>query len=231
MRPRRKIADQVLVVVGATTGVGRATVSSALAHGARVAAVATDAAALDALRIQAAAPHRFEPIVVDGPFSAQQVVHVTTSRFGLIHTWVHIAGRTAADAPDLAQAGTVALPQLRRAGGGTFVAVTSAPVGQPSLDPYPWIASRAVAEVRAALNGRPDLAAVTEVVRSGVTSPDEVAAAILRSAIRPRTEVVVHGPPRWLSLVAPVQPRPDGLRRALDHRRPRISRGALSISG
>jgi NAD(P)-dependent dehydrogenase (short-subunit alcohol dehydrogenase family) len=214
MRPRRKVRNQVIVVVGATTGVGRATVSAALDQGARVAAVSADADALAALVEEEGRPHRLEAIPGVGGLSARHVVHSTTARFGLLHTWVHVVGRSGVDAVDLAEAGIVAVPQLRRSGGGTFVAVVAEPDGRVAFDPAARRAARSVAQVRAVLTGRHDLAAVVRVVRSGVTAPREVSDAVLRVAVRPRAEVTVHGPPRWLSLVTPVRSGTDVVARS-----------------
>src|SRR5689334_25144136 len=94
MRRHRDVAEQVVVVHGAASSVGRATVLEALARRARVAAVDTDASALAALEVEAATPQRLETVVVDGRAgeteTARCIAYATTARFGLLHTLVHV---------------------------------------------------------------------------------------------------------------------------------------------
>ena len=211
MRHHRGVAEQVIVVIGATGVVGRATVLGALDRGARVVAVADHARDLAALAEEAGAPHRFETVALR-PAGGDVVGHVaavTTERFGLLHTWVHIVGRAEDEACPIGPASATVLRQLRRSGGGTFVVVAPdrAVVGGPSRHALTDL-ELDLARVGAARHGRQDLASVTLVRRTGIVPPDRVAQTILRAAVRRQSEWVVRGSVRRDALVARMTPAP-----------------------
>jgi NAD(P)-dependent dehydrogenase (short-subunit alcohol dehydrogenase family) len=92
LKPLRK---QVIVVTGATSGNGLATVEAATRQGAAVMAVARNVAALDALRVRLTANGaRVATCVADVSDQAavDRVVTVTTETFGGFDSWVNNAG-------------------------------------------------------------------------------------------------------------------------------------------
>ena len=207
----RGVAEQVIVVLGATGVVGRATVLAALDRGARVVAVAHHSRDLAALADEAGAPHRFETVAVRpaGGDVAGHVTAVTAARFGLLHTWVHVVGRSEDEACPIGAASATVLRQLRRSGGGTFVVVAPerAVVGGPSRHALTDL-ELDLARVGAARHGRQDLASVTLVRRTGIVPPDRVAQTILRAAVRRQPEWVVRGSVRRDAVVARMTPAP-----------------------
>jgi uncharacterized protein YbjT (DUF2867 family) len=211
LRQHHGVAEQVVVVVGATGAVGRATVLSAMGRGARVVAVAPDTRALDALAVEVDAPHRFETVVadLDAPHQAERITSVTTARFGLLHTWVQVLGGGANESVHSDTVAPAVFRQLRRSGGGAFVVV--APESDAPADP----ARRRLADLDLGLarldvarRGRKDLVAVTLVRRTGIVAPDRVAETILRAATHPRREWIVRGSARRDALVELVAPAP-----------------------
>lgn len=136
--------EQVVVVFGASTGIGRITALEACRRGARVMAVARGEQGLSSLADEAGAPDRFAIKVADAA-DAQQVQAVADAviaRFGRLDTWAHVAGvgqhARFEDMPleefrqvieiDLlgpVYAAKAALPHLRQAGGGAFIVVSS----------------------------------------------------------------------------------------------------------
>jgi hypothetical protein len=207
----RGVAEQVVVVCGATGAVGRATVLAALDRNARVVAVGHHTRDLAALTEEADAPHRFDTVLVDasGRDAAERAAFVTTSRFGLLHTWVQVIGRAGVDARRVHEAAGTVFRQLRRSGGGTFVVVApeSTAMGAPRRRELADL-DLEVARLDAARHGRRDLASVTVVRRSGIVPPDRVAHEILRAAVRRRPEWVVRGSARRDAIVARVTPGP-----------------------
>ena len=196
MRRHRAVAEQVVVVHGATSGVGRATVLEALRQRARVTAVDADPRALAALAAEAAAPHRLEPVLVDGRTDAtavaERITDATTTRFGLLHSWVHVTGRDRNEILPVGAASGPVLRQLRRSGGGAFVVVA------PEPEPEPARLATDLSGLRAATSGAHDVVSVTLVRRAGIVAPDRVAQTALRATVRPRPVARVRelGPPR-----------------------------------
>ena len=138
----KPLSDQVVVVFGATSGIGRATALEAAARGAKVVASGRDELALASLARDAAP----SSLVTTGaeaadPAQVQAVAERAVSTFGRIDTWAHVAG-VGAYAPfeemsveefrrvvDVDLLGPVwgaraALPHLRT-GGGALVVVSS----------------------------------------------------------------------------------------------------------
>jgi hypothetical protein len=225
MRRHRDVAEQVVVVHGATTDVGRATVLDALAGRARVVAVDTDRRSLAALEAEAATPHRLASVLVDRrtdeTATVSRIAYETTARFGLLHTWVHVAGRARDSVLSVSGAASTVVRQLRRSGGGAFVVVAPDPgprgrFASPGVGPL----EAEMESVRATTGGSGGLVSVTVVRREGIVPPDQVARAALRAAVRPRGVTRVRGSARRDAVLAGVarlapggarlHPRPQG---------------------
>ena len=145
MKPNLKpLSEQVIVVFGASSGIGRVTALEAARRGARVVAAARGAEALKTLAEEAGAPDRFATMVADAadPEQVRAVADGAVAQFGRLDTWAHVAGvaeharfedmpledfRRVIDVDLLGpvHAAKAALPHLRRAGGGAFVVVSS----------------------------------------------------------------------------------------------------------
>ena len=140
----KPLSEQVIVVFGASTGIGRVTALEACRRGARVVAAARDEEGLQTLADEAAAPDRFAVRAADAAKAdlVQAVADGTVAQFGRLDTWAHVAGVAEharfEDMPlqdfrrvievDLmgpVNAAHAALPHLRRDGGGAFVVVSS----------------------------------------------------------------------------------------------------------
>jgi NAD(P)-dependent dehydrogenase (short-subunit alcohol dehydrogenase family) len=141
----KSLAEQVVVVVGASSGIGRATALAFARHGARVVAAARTVPALDSLVAEIAGAGGEAigvPTDVADPGAVYALAEAAEQGFGRIDTWVNNAavgiwGRVE-DITDeefervlrvnfLGQVfGThAALPALRRAGGGVLIGVSS----------------------------------------------------------------------------------------------------------
>ena len=136
--------EQVVVVFGASTGIGRITALEACRRGARVLAAARDEDGLASLADEAGEPDRLAVQVADAadPQQVQAVADAAVARFGRLDTWAHVAGvaeharfedmplenfRTVIEIDLLGpvHAAKAALPHLRRSGGGAFIVVSS----------------------------------------------------------------------------------------------------------
>ena len=148
----KPLEDQVVVITGASSGIGRATALMAASRGAQVVLAARGAAALDALAAEIAASGGRAvaiPCDVSDPASIAHLATEAVARCGRIDTWVNNAGvAIAARLEDLPLAdarrlfdvnfwGVVngslaALPHLERDGGalinlGSFTSDVAAP--------------------------------------------------------------------------------------------------------
>jgi len=141
----KQLNEQVVVITGASSGIGRATALEFAAKGARVAVAARNADALDSLvdEIRAAGGQAIAvPTDVTDEAQVHELATRTEAAFGRIDTWVNNAGvglyatveDTTAEEFDrvmrvnfLGQVHGVqaALGPLRRAGGGTIIGLAS----------------------------------------------------------------------------------------------------------
>ena len=140
----KPLFEQVIVVFGASSGIGRITALEACRRGARVVAASRGGEGLDSLAAEAGADDRLAIRVADAadPAQVQAVADGAVAQFGRLDTWAHVAGVAEharfEDVPledfrrvievDLlgpVYAAKAALPHLRQAGGGAFIVVSS----------------------------------------------------------------------------------------------------------
>lgn len=91
----KPLGEQIIVVTGATSGNGLATVEKAIRHGAAVVAVARNEAALEALHIRLSVEGgRIATCVADvsDVAAVEQIVTVAVEAFGGFDSWVNNAG-------------------------------------------------------------------------------------------------------------------------------------------
>src|SRR5919107_3121784 len=141
----RSVSDQVVVIAGASTGIGRASALAFAARGAKVVCAARSAQALDTLVAQIRTDGGTAvavPTDVAEPAQVRALAELAEAQFGRIDTWVNAAavsiwGRIE-DISDeefdrvmrvnfLGHVHGVqaALPALRRAGGGSVIGLVS----------------------------------------------------------------------------------------------------------
>lgn len=146
MKPKLKpLSDQVVVVLGASSGIGRESALRLAERGARLVVAARNEAALQSLVDQITA-HGGEVIRVvcdvADPDQVEAVAEAAVGAFGRIDTWVNVAGvlvlapfedtepaefRRLMEVNYLGQVhgARAALPRLRASGGGALIAVSS----------------------------------------------------------------------------------------------------------
>src|SRR5690348_368536 len=91
----RPVSDQVVVLMGASSGIGRAAALAFAARGARVVAAGRTERALDTLveEITAAGGTAVAgPADITDPAAVRALVRTAEERFGRIDTWVNVAG-------------------------------------------------------------------------------------------------------------------------------------------
>lgn len=90
----KPIDQQVLVITGASSGIGLTTAQAAIAQGARVVVAARSGLDLDAFVQNAGGPLRAAAVVADVADRAQveRIARTAIERFGRIDTWVNNAG-------------------------------------------------------------------------------------------------------------------------------------------
>ncbi len=138
--------DHVVVITGASSGIGRLTARRFASHGARVVLAARDVHALDAAadEVSSAGGHPLVvPTDVTNHAQVQALAQAAVDRFGRIDTWVNGAGVSAygelaaLDVADIARVIDVdlmgqihgvkaALPVMRAQGSGTIIGISSA---------------------------------------------------------------------------------------------------------
>ncbi len=162
MRTGTRLRDATIVVTGASSGIGRATVEALAAAGATVVAVARRQAALDELAEQCAGERgEVHPMPGDVTDLAamEGVARDTVGRFGRLDAWVNNAGvnqygpfeevpfdewRRVLEVNLLGQAhgARAALPYFREQGRGVLVNVTSVLAKVPSPLQSAYVASK-----------------------------------------------------------------------------------------
>ena len=190
------IHDQVVAVVGATSGIGRETSRQFAARGARLVVAARDEAALEELAgelrgLGAPAVEIVAGDVVD-PAAMRAVADRAIDRFGRLDTWAHIAGvdvfATFEDTtPDefrrvvevnligAANGAFAALPILRR-DGGAFIAVSSVEADVPLPLQSAYAASKhglgaMLRTIRMELGREDGRVAITQIQPYGIDTP------------------------------------------------------------
>ncbi|MEV0676492.1 SDR family oxidoreductase [Actinosynnema sp. NPDC050436] len=138
----KPLSEQVVVVVGASSGIGRAAAVRFAAGGARVVCAARNARALDAVVAEIGDRAVAVPTDIADEQQVQALARAAEERFGRIDTWVNVAGvgvvGRVEDVPAeefdrvmrVNYLGHVhgvqaALPALRRAGGGVVIGIAS----------------------------------------------------------------------------------------------------------
>ncbi|MGA5220691.1 SDR family NAD(P)-dependent oxidoreductase [Streptomyces cinereoruber] len=266
-RERGPAPGTVVVVTGASSGIGRAVARAFAARGARLAVTARSADALDEVVRECAAAHdRAEAVAVPADVTdaaaTARVAEAALARYGRIDVWVNAAGvgvlgRLDQVPPDdvrrlwevnvlgVFHGVRAALPAMRRRGRGVVVNVSSL-LGGAVEAPYqgPYAASKAalitldeVLRQELALSGDHGIAVCTVLptgvdtpffqhaanrtgrrVRSlpAVATPERVATAVVRAAVRPRRRVAVGPGARLLPAAHALAP---GLVRRVIRRR------------
>jgi NAD(P)-dependent dehydrogenase (short-subunit alcohol dehydrogenase family) len=141
----KPLSEQVVVIVGASSGIGRASALAFAAEGARVVCAARGTEGLDTvvgeIRQQGGAAVAAPTDIAD-PVAVRSLAEVAEREYGRIDTWVNVAavgvwGRvediTDAEFERVMRVNFLghvhgvhaALPALRRAGGGTIIGVSS----------------------------------------------------------------------------------------------------------
>ncbi|MEU4806245.1 SDR family oxidoreductase [Actinosynnema sp. NPDC023587] len=138
----KPLSEQVVVVVGASSGIGRVTALRFAARGARVVCAARNAQALDAVVAEIGDRAVAVPTDIADETAVRALVRAAEERFGRIDTWVTAAGvgvvGRVEDVPAAefdrvmrvnflghVHAVQAVLPALRRAGGGAIIGIAS----------------------------------------------------------------------------------------------------------
>nr|WP_294691125.1 SDR family oxidoreductase [uncultured Friedmanniella sp.] len=211
----KKIADQVVVVVGASSGIGRETALQLAKHGASVVVAARSEPALTSLVAEIVAHGgQATPVVCDVADVEQvrQVAVVAESTYGRVDTWVNAAAtsvfagfedttpeefRRVMEVNYLGQVhgALAALPALRRAGGGALIAISSveALVSLPMHSAY----SASKHAVEGAMDAlRRELRAENAPISVTSIKPGTINTPFFANA-RNKMDVAPKGPPPW----------------------------------
>lgn len=215
----RALSEQVVVVVGAASGIGRQTALRLAERGARLVLVARDADALATLepevRDRGAADVLVAAADVTDPWAMERVANDAVARFGRIDTWAHIAGvdvwatfeettpeefRRVVEVNLLGPAygAMAALPRLRAAGGGALIVVSSVEAEVPLPYQTAYAASKHgvngfVRSLRMELRAAGDPISVAQVQPSGIDTP-LFQVARTRLGVEPRPAAPVYDP-------------------------------------
>ena len=193
----RPVEDQVVVIVGASKGIGRATAERFAEHGATVVLSSRDPEALadvEAACLAAGAPDvAVIPADVTSSSAMDALASQAVDRFGRIDSWVHVAGvdmwstfeqtkpeefRRIIEVNLLGAAygAMAALPALRLTGGGALIVVSSVEAEVP----LPWQSAYAASKhgldgflraLRMELRAEGAPVAVTQIQPSGIDTP------------------------------------------------------------
>jgi NAD(P)-dependent dehydrogenase (short-subunit alcohol dehydrogenase family) len=193
----KPIDEQVVVIVGASRGIGRQTATRFAERGARLVLASRDAEALAEVEVicreAGAADVAVIPADVKKSTDMEALAKGAVERFGRIDSWVHIAGvdlwstfekttpkefRQIIETNLLGPAygAQAALPALRAAGGGALIAVSSVEAEVP----LPWQSAYAASKhgmdaflrtLRMELEAEGAPIAVTQIQPSGIDTP------------------------------------------------------------
>jgi NAD(P)-dependent dehydrogenase (short-subunit alcohol dehydrogenase family) len=192
----RPISQQVVVIVGASSGIGRAAAAEFAARGATVVCAARNTEALDTL---VAEIHRAggtavaRPTDIADPAAVRALVRAAEQAYGRIDTWVNVAavgvwGRVE-DITDEefdrvmrvnylghVHGARAVLPALRRAGGGGIIGVSSAEGVRAVPLQAPYAASKFAVRafydcLRVELAQQGDPIAVTTILPASIATP------------------------------------------------------------
>lgn len=215
----RSLSEQVVVVVGAASGIGRQSALRLADRGARLVLVARDAEALATLEVElrdrGAADVLLAPADVTDPWAMERVANDAVARFGRIDTWAHIAGidvwatfdettpeefRRVVEVNLLGPAygAMAALPRLRAAGGGALIVVSSVEADVPLPYQTAYAASKHgvngfVRSLRMELRAAGEPISVAQVQPSGIDTP-LFQVARTRLGVEPRPAAPVYDP-------------------------------------
>ena len=211
----KKIEDQVVVVLGASSGIGRETALRFAARGAKVVVAARGEAGLASLveEVEAAGGEALAVVCdVADPAQVQKVADLAEGAHGRVDTWVNVAAtsvfarfedttpeefRRVMEVNYLGQVHGMlaALPALRRAGGGALIAVSSveALVSLPVHAAYSaskHAVEGAVDALRRELRAERAPISVTSVKPGTINTP-------FFANARNKMDVAPKGPPPW----------------------------------
>jgi NAD(P)-dependent dehydrogenase (short-subunit alcohol dehydrogenase family) len=215
----KPIEDQAVVIVGATSGIGRAAAERFAARGARLLVVARSQDDLEivaeVLRARGAADVRTVAADAADDAAMQGVAATAVEAFGRIDTWAHVAGidewssfldTTPAEFRRIVEVNLLgaanglraALPRLRAAGGGAAIVVSSVEAEVPLPDQAAYAASKhgvdaLVRAVRMELESEGWAVAVTQVLPASIDTP-LFAKARTRLGTEPRPIPPVYDP-------------------------------------
>ena len=192
----KPVSEQVVVIAGASTGIGRATALAFAAEGARVVCAARSTMALDTLveEIRGAGGQAVAvPTDVADPAAVRALAELAEQQFARIDTWVNLAavgiwGRvediTGAEFERVMRVNFLghvhgvhaALPPLRRAGGGVIIGVSSAEGVRAVPLQAPYVASKFALQgfyecLRAEMAQEGAPIAVTTILPASVATP------------------------------------------------------------
>jgi NAD(P)-dependent dehydrogenase (short-subunit alcohol dehydrogenase family) len=215
----RPIPDQVVVVVGAASGIGRQTALRFGERRARLVVAARDDVALASLLRDLRDHGAPEPVSVVAdvrdPAAMEAVAQRAIEAFGRIDSWVHVAGidlwatfeeTTPAEFRDVieinllgpAHGAMAALPRLRDGGGGALIVVSSVEADVPLPYQAAYAASKhgvsgMLRSLRMELAAEGAPIAVTQIQPAGIDTP-LFRGARTRLGVEPRPAPPVYDP-------------------------------------
>lgn len=192
----KSLSEQSVVVMGASSGIGRATAIDLASRGARVTVSSRDSAAVDELadEIRSSGGDATAAVGdVTDPHDMERVAEVADKTYGGIDTWVHAAGiamfaRFSRTEPDefrrivevnligAANGARAALPHLRQGAGAALIFVTSAEARVPLPFQAAYNASKHgadgfISSLRIELKQEGCNVAVTNVMPAAINTP------------------------------------------------------------
>lgn len=250
----KPIAEQVVVLVGASSGIGRAAALGFAARGAKLVVAARGRAGLDSL-VEEIRRAGGEAVAVECDVNdyeqVRRVADAAAETYGRLDTWVHLAAvsiyatfeetrpeefKQIIDTNLTGQAygAMVALPHLRRAGGGALIHISSVEARRALPYQSAYAASKHgmkgfITALRMELDREGANISVTEIMPASINTPffnkartrlgvkpqgippiyqpQLVADAILFAAERPVPEITVGGAGKALAVSEAIAPR------------------------